>query len=328
MKYQAWKMSFLTLIDRKNLPKDEKLHYLSRYLVGDAKKAVEGLSTLGDEVAYDEAWQLLEKRFGDPFIVGKSFRDKLQAWPKVSPKNGRELRDYVDFLKSCEVAMHRIKTLEVLNDCIESQRILQKLPEWLTNRWNRKVAEFRAANSGYPPFKKLVEFLTIEADLACDPVFSMEALRNLENETPKQDKRKQPVPARTLATNTTPNTTPSKPKGTSKPNGTSKPDDTVCAFCENIGHTIYECRKFSSQTDIERDQFAQAEKLCYACLKPGHYSGQCENKHTCDKCERPHPTCMHFKDFRQVQKARPRPPENRQAETPEVGDTGQNVISA
>lgn len=98
-------MSFETLIDRKNIPKNEKLHYLRQYLGGTAKKAVKGFFLLGTEAAYDSAWQLLEKHFGDPFIIGKSFRDKLHGCPKISSKDGCELIEFADFLQSCEAAM-------------------------------------------------------------------------------------------------------------------------------------------------------------------------------------------------------------------------------
>ena len=148
-------MSFETLIDRKNIPQKEKLYYLRQYLGGTAKTAVEGFFLLGTEAAYESAWQLLEKRFGDPFIIGKAFRNKLQDWPKINSKDGRELRDFADFLRSCEAAMPHIKTLEVLNDCNENQKILLKLPDWLVSSWNRKAMEARQAYLEHPPFKEL-----------------------------------------------------------------------------------------------------------------------------------------------------------------------------
>lgn len=66
LKFKDWQLSFETLIDRKNIPKNEKLCYLRKYLGGTARKAVEGFFLLGTKAAYDSAWQLLEKRFGDP----------------------------------------------------------------------------------------------------------------------------------------------------------------------------------------------------------------------------------------------------------------------
>ncbi|ROI37047.1 von Willebrand factor A domain-containing protein 5A [Anabarilius grahami] len=143
LKFKDWQLSFETLIERKNIPKMERLYYLRKYLGGSAKKAVEGYLLVGTDEAYDSAWQLLEKRFGDPFTIGKCFRDKLHSWPKISSKDGCELREFADFLKSCEAAMPRIKTLEVLNDCMESQRILLKLPDWLVSRWRRDKCQKR-----------------------------------------------------------------------------------------------------------------------------------------------------------------------------------------
>ncbi len=42
LKFIDWKMSFMALIDRKPLPPGEKMFYLKNYLIGKARKAVEG----------------------------------------------------------------------------------------------------------------------------------------------------------------------------------------------------------------------------------------------------------------------------------------------
>ncbi|XP_049331632.1 uncharacterized protein LOC125799291 [Astyanax mexicanus] len=280
LKFKDWQLSFETLIDRKNIPKNEKLYYLRKYVGGAAKKAVEGFFLLGTEAAYNSAWQLLEKRFGDPFIIGKSFRDKLHGWPKISSKDGGELREFADFLKSCEAAMPHLKTLEVLNDSCESQKILRKLPDWLVSRWNRKVQDFRQANPGYPPFKMFVDFIAKEADLACDPISSVQALRSVECEKPRHLKS-QTVQAKTLSTNVARSSIP------------------LCTFCKRTGHVLDKCRKFCEKTVEDRVKFVRAEKLCFGCLKTGHHSRSCENKNTCDKCQKRHPTCLHEDKFKE-----------------------------
>ncbi|KAK0146795.1 hypothetical protein N1851_013915 [Merluccius polli] len=274
LKFNDWRLSFVTLIDRKNIPKNEKLYYLRQYLGGTAKKAVEGFFLLGTEAAYDSAWQLLEKRFGDPFIIGKSFRDKLHGWPKVSSKDGSELREFADFLRSCEAAMPHIKTLEVLNDCNESQKILLKLPDWLVSSWNRKVMESRLAKARYPTFKELVDFLSKEADLACDPISSIQAVKRIEGERQRQP-RGQTIQAKTLSTNTAQHNIPS------------------CDFCKRTGHILANCRKFCENTVQDRVKFVQTEKLCFGCLKTGHLSRKCDNRSTCERCQKKHPTCLH-----------------------------------
>lgn len=78
--------------------------------------------------------------------------------------------------------MPHIRTLEVLNDCSESERILLKFPDWLVSSWNHKALEVRQTRAVYPSFKELVDFLSKEIDLACDPITSIQALKVVESD--------------------------------------------------------------------------------------------------------------------------------------------------
>lgn len=83
-------MSFHTLIDRKNLPED----------------------------AYCAAWGILDDRFGNPFIVGKAYRDKIQSWHKISSKDSKDLCEFANFLTSVTTAMPYVQGLQILNDFV------------------------------------------------------------------------------------------------------------------------------------------------------------------------------------------------------------------
>lgn len=56
--------------------------------------------------------------------------------------------------------MFQIKSLEVLNNCSENQRMLSKLPDWLTARWNRKVIQIEEEYGSFPTFSNFVDFVT------------------------------------------------------------------------------------------------------------------------------------------------------------------------
>lgn len=129
LKYNDWKLSFQTLIDCKNLPAQEKLFFLRKYVSGQAKRAIEGHFLVGTDTAYTAAWNILDDRFGNPFVVGKSYRDKIQSWHKIATKETKDLREFVDFLSSVQSAMPYVQGLQALNDCVENQRISAKLPE-------------------------------------------------------------------------------------------------------------------------------------------------------------------------------------------------------
>lgn len=177
LKYPQWISAIRTLIDRRGIPSTEKLHYLKRYLAGEAREAVEGHFLLTTSDAYDQVIQILHKRYGDSFVVAGAFRDKLEKWPKVQSRDRLGLCKFSDFLNQCRTAMISIPSLSILNDDRENARMLIKLPEWLVNRWARNVAFYKNRNKAFPPFKEFAEFVRTEADIACDPVTSLESIK-------------------------------------------------------------------------------------------------------------------------------------------------------
>lgn len=275
IRYNDWKISFQTLIDRKNIPVEEKTYYLRKYVSGPAKKAIEGYFPLGTESAYNAAWSVLEERYGNPFLVAKAYRDKLDAWPKISSKDSMELQAFADFLCCCKTAMLQMKGLEVFNDCNENQKMLAKLPDWLTSRWNRKVMEVQEENHTFPSFSQFVDFISREAKIACNPITSLFALKPIEIESTKTQKNKG-YGAKVLATNLN-----------------ERSVSTSCAYCEKLGHSLLNCWKFMSESIHERLNFVQDKKLCFGCLKSGHHSKDCESRANCDTCDKKHPTCLH-----------------------------------
>lgn len=242
---------------------------------GAAKKAIDSYFLLGTESAYSTAWTILEERYGNPFLISKAFRDKLDSWPKINSKSSIELQEFADFLCSCEAAMSQIKSLEVLNDCHENQKILAKLPDWLVSNWNRKVIEVVKQGQKFPSFSNFVEFLTDEARIACNPITSLHALKMRESERNKVSRNRDHE---------------------AKVRATTSGEDVVvtsCAFCAKTGHTLLKCFKFMDATVSARVKFVQENKLCFGCLQSGHLSKDCEWKETCSICEKKHPTCLH-----------------------------------
>ncbi|XP_034052757.1 uncharacterized protein LOC117533237 [Gymnodraco acuticeps] len=63
-------------------------------------------------------------------------------------------------------------------------------------------------------------------------------------------------------------------------------------------HPLQRCRKFVEKTVEDRIKFVYAERLCFGCLNTGHQSKACNDKSTCEKCQRRHPTCLHDDKFK------------------------------
>ncbi len=107
--YVSWKAAFEILIESRGIPPAERIYYLKKYLGGSARESVEGFLLLNSDQAYDEAKALLDRRFGNQFVVAN-------AWPKVDGRDGPALRRLSDYLGQCLVAMRTINSLSVWND--------------------------------------------------------------------------------------------------------------------------------------------------------------------------------------------------------------------
>ncbi|CAG2233540.1 unnamed protein product [Mytilus edulis] len=97
LKYPAWKSSFQTLIEQRKIPTFERIHYLRKYVGDSVREVIENFLILSTQKAHDDAKELLEKRFGDPFIISNAFRDRLDNWPKGHTSKKCQKR------KKCEV---------------------------------------------------------------------------------------------------------------------------------------------------------------------------------------------------------------------------------
>jgi hypothetical protein len=51
------------------------------------------------------------------------------------------MREYADFLKTCELAMEYIEDLETKEH--ENKKLLRALPRWAHQRWGSKVKEYQ-----------------------------------------------------------------------------------------------------------------------------------------------------------------------------------------
>lgn len=292
LQYTEWKASFMALIDSKSISPQEKFYFLKKYAGKEAGKAIQGFFLTHTTSSYRAAWQTLEDRYGNPFTLQKAFREKLSSWSTISPRDAEGLREYADFLQGCQKAIPQIPSLQILNDCMENQRLMNKLPSWASTRWNRQVTRQVQATGEYPNFDSFVEFVVGEAKVACNPVSSLHALSE-EKKPPREPKRKQ---ASVMATSS--QSKDNDPQ-TIRKNGNKDRKETTknCPFCESEGHYLPRCPDFCRKSLDERRKFVQEQRRCYGCLRVGHGSKTCKQKHTCETCKSPHPTCLHDDNY-------------------------------
>lgn len=296
--YIEWKASFSSLVDCKGISPADKLHLLKRYVTGPAQKCLEGTFYRSDEEAYRDALHKLDQRFGLPFVVQRAFRDKLSKWPKISSKDAEGLRTFSDFLNACLQATPYVKGLEILSDCEENQKLLQKVPDWLAARWNRQVTVTLMNGKDFPSFKDFAQFVAVEAEIACNPVTSSYALHSCSSPYEKRT-TKDFKPNRSTQVFTTQTTVQNNKARTS--NIKLK---VPCMFCKDEKHQLSKCPNFSDQPLEEKRTYVKDNKLCYGCLKVGHNAKDCYHRHTCDICQGRHPTCLHNDNHKAYERSR------------------------
>lgn len=166
-----------------------------------------------------------------------------------------------DFLQQCRSAMKSMSGLEVLNDVRENRKLLQKLPDWIVSRWARVAADSKRTKACYPSFGKFVDFLKEEADMACDPVTSLESLRTSERR---------------------PTTAPSAVRRDARAFLIESEENTsFCDFCKQNGHDLHSCGSFQDGPSTQRVDFVRGNGLCFGCLRRGHTSRTCRQQSVC-----------------------------------------------
>jgi len=204
---------------------------------------------------------------------------------------------FSDFLETCKTAMSNIQYLNILNDPKENQRILQKLPHPIVERWNTIVDKelYKASelddesddgllySAEFPSFTKFCTFVRKEASKACNPITSITAVQdkgvrgNVTVNVQKQKSRS----VKSFVTET-------------KEINNKMSDNSrfACPFCSQI-HNLNNCNKFLNLDLKDKRNFVDKNKLCRGCLKRGHISRYCHRRSKCKTCNRLHPTSLH-----------------------------------
>ncbi|XP_065115485.1 uncharacterized protein [Paramisgurnus dabryanus] len=294
IQFIEWKAAFVSLIHGKAISSADKLHYLKRYVGGPARKSLDGIFYRNDDEAYNDAWNKLNQRYGQPFVIQKAFREKLSKWPKIQSKDAEGFREFSDFLNACHQAMPHVKGLEILNDCDENQKLVHKLPDWAAARWNRQVTQTLIETHDFPKFIDFVTFMSMEAEITCNPVTSFSALRASDHISEKwnhKDSKRNKANVFHIRTAT------EDKQNDENEQSPVKGNYITCLFCKDRKHKIHSCSKFLATSLEEKRKYVKENKLCYGCMKPGHAAKDCRHRLSCDSCKGRHPTCLHDENY-------------------------------
>ena len=296
LEFGDWEADFDDFLESEGIAGVRKLRMLKKYVSGKAKKCISGFLLHNTMESYSDARRYLKERYGKNINLARQFKKELFDWPKIPQKDGEALRDFADYLVHCRSAMKTIKELRTLDEPEHNESLVEKLPEWLKNRWKYRVASHEELYAEYPSLSVFTDFIVKEAKAA-------NVLTDKKSESKSESKRSTSHEAnkkvRTLQTS-------------------SDSTRTTCVYCNYSNHTSDMCRKLQAKPYPERIEWIKSKRLCYACLSEGHRSGDCKDKAMCKSCDKRHPTVLHkSKEDWEKEKQQPTKAPNKTVKTTE-----------
>ena len=268
-----WDSFQSTIGDHGGLSKIDKLKYLVNSLTGPAAQTLAGLQISND--SYDEAIELLEKRFGNKQVIITSFMDSLRELPKISTSDDiRRLRILYD---KTEAAVRSLKSVGVSCESygtVLSRDIMAKLPQDIRLTISRNLEDEW-------DLQGLIKNLGDELSLRERCTLTSVTPTTLSRQTPQRDSRGY------LAQNsTTPKTSTTSTLFLGN-EGSSKSSQFIpsCLFCGNK-HFSASCRTVSDPN--ARKKILRDKRRCFVCLKGNHTSRECVSRSNCYHCNERH----------------------------------------
>ena len=285
--YRTFVRSFDCRVANRTFDDNERLHYLEQYTVGRPRELVRSCMHMDMSKGYSEARRLLEVKYGNEYEIALAYVDKAVNWPQAKGGDAVALDQYAVFLTGCRNAMNDIKYVCEIEHPRNMQKIVQKLPVFIQDRWSRRANTLMRSGRGHIRFSTLVDFIEEEASVALNPIYGSHMRHATSSETKKKsDSRKTSLATGVVTADHTEETKGAKSK---TPDAYSAP----CLFCMK-DHTMAVCFRLRKKKHREKLRILQSKNLCFGCLEPGHMAADCARRSVCKVCEKKHPTILHF----------------------------------
>ena len=285
MSYPAFIAAFETLIESKVDNSSELLYFLNQYISGKAKELIRGCLQMKSGDSYKEARRLLKKHFADPYKIASAYIAKLSNWPAVRPNDGTGLQEFSTALEQASNAMTGMQYMNDLNAANVLRQLWEKLPRYLRSKWTERVSKIRNPRQQVASFTDFSEFVSQQADLATEPVYSEESISRSVDTVDKHHKQNERKPKRGRRTNFATDLSTKKDIG-----GNSLSIN--CTLCSRAHH-LDECAEFLKKPLEDRRDFIKEKGSCFGCYSPEHVAKHCRNKRSCKTCNKRHPTSLH-----------------------------------
>lgn len=236
----------------------QRFHYLKSALTGEAADVIEALEI--SEENYNNAWDLLKKRYDNLLLIIKNHIQAMFEWPSLTKENPVALRQIMSGMTK------HLSSLKSLNrptdswDDILIYLLSTKLDTVTAKEWQMSVED-----GSIPTFKQMTDFL-------------LRRCKALETAS------KKPLSAAQES-----NTRGGSSKSTASHVASIKEK---CPICSE-DHFIFHCKKFLNLSTDQRFNQIEVHKLCINCIRTSnHQAKECKAR-SCKICSKRHNTLLH-----------------------------------
>ncbi|XP_044574182.1 uncharacterized protein LOC123258378, partial [Drosophila ananassae] len=251
-----WDIYKSTIHKKRQLSDKQKFHYLKSLLTDEAANLIAHLPIT--DSAYETAVSRLNERYDRPRHIVFSLLEQFTKLPETTKIDVSVLRKVTDGANEIVRALDAIG--ENTRDCWIIFLILQKMDAETRRKW---IEDSRDLNS--PTTKDLFKFL----DTRCEE-FELSQRQSIGDGKIKQvEKARKPMHIMMAV---------------ERSNGVKG---------NMNGPDLIGSADFLALSCEQRRATAKEKSVCFNCLKPGHFTRQCESKFNCRICHARHHTLLH-----------------------------------
>ncbi|XP_058448970.1 uncharacterized protein LOC131428928 [Malaya genurostris] len=275
--YKQWltfRDTFLALIhNNADVPPVQKFHYLRAAVKGEAAQLIESIAICSAN--YSLAWQTLEGRYSNEYLLKKRHLQALFDIPRMKKETAATLHGLVDDFE------RHTKILQQLGEPTDTwSTILEHLLCTRLHDDSLKAWEDYASTVENPNFTCLIDFLQrrtrVLESISVNHHQSTSTTSNSDAASTNHFRRQTQFRLSSCASTTS--------------------TSFKCSAC-NQTHSLARCSKFNSMSISDRQQFVNSKRLCRNCLRGDHLVRQCPCELNCKKCNHRHHTLLHTGQF-------------------------------
>jgi len=264
--------AFQAAFGMQDIPPVQKFQYLLSTLKNVAHKAVDGIPITNEN--YQLAVEILQKRFGDINTIKRTLYAELRNIPFATNK--------ISDLRRCTESVNRIiRQLESIGENMEHPILVTIILEKLPSTVLQKLGDYKTPGELWK-IVELQKHLETYISIREESYQILQGSRSGQLDDNMQRNDQKQMPQRNTKTKTFGAVVS---KSTISKNVSKSKGLYPCAFCDG-DHLNDQCSVYASLA--QRKQRISEKRLCYRCLRPGHFSNQCYFDRPCSHCNGNH----------------------------------------